>query len=414
MLIVVARNKLLVLPSWYPRPDDKINGSFFQEQAKLVTDRFDVKVLLFRFASRPSFRALLKTPRQTVGEWLHFILQGKTRIQLPDDEVFTHPPLIEYGMRIIGLTARQRYQQRVEAYLEALDELMASGWQPDLVHAHSVSLGGLVAKRIKEVHGIPYVITEHMPFALCNYPEYMRDDIKGAFRNADTVLSLGYDKVRQLGMSDIDAEPNLIFNLVDESVFNKLCAAYVPGQPLKLISIGAASHLKDHRTLLRALVVLMERGVPFTLTLIGLKAWGGLYDDTLDFIRGHGLESVVTVIDRIDRAEVCDYLAAHHVYLMTSIAEGFPVSVLEALACGLFVVATRHGGTEDILTPETGAVVEIKNHQKIADRLEDIYRGRLRYDPQTIRDHVVAICGNDAFKRRLVGYYEKAMGSKAG
>lgn len=400
---------LLIIPSWYPRPGDKINGSFFHEQARLVSDHFDVKILFLHFTSRPSIHGLLKTPIRTGIEWLRFVLQGKSRTHLPDDEVFTKPPLIEYRLRIIGLTKRRRYQKRLNAYLDALRTLMASGWKPDLIHAHSVNLGGLVAQRIKEVYGIPYVITEHMPFALCNYPEYMRDDIKQAFGRADVVLSLGYDKVRQLGMSDIDVEPNLIFNFVDDSVFNKLCAAYVPGQPLKLISIGAASHFKDHRTLLRALTLLRGRGVPFSLTLVGLRAWGSLYDDTLNFIRTHGLERDVTVIDRVERHVVCDYLAAHNVYLMTSIAEGFPVSVLEALASGLFVVATRHGGTEDILTPTVGALVEIKNFRGIADRLQDIYVGQIRFDPKAIREYVVSVCGAEAFRRRLIGYYERAM-----
>lgn len=402
-------HKILIIPSWYPSSDDKISGCFFQEQASLVNGHFDVKVLFFHFPGRPSISALLKTPIKTGHEWLRFIFHGESRTLLPDEEVFTNPPLIEYQKSIIDFTQHRRYQKRLNAYLNAVEVMMAGGWKPDLIHAHSVNLGGLVGQRIKEVHGIPYVITEHMPFALCNYPEYMRDDIKWVFRNADTVLSLGYDKVRQLGMSDIDVEPNLIFNLVDDSVFNKLCAAYQPGQPLKLISIGAASHFKDHRTLIRALAVLKSRGVPFKMSLIGLKAWGGLYEDTLNLIRINGLEQDVRVIDRIGRAEVCDYLAAHNVYLMTSIAEGLPVSVLEALACGLFVVATRHGGTEDILTPASGTLVEIKNFEKIADRLEDVYHGRITFEPQAIREYVVSVCGTEAFKGRLMGYYERAM-----
>lgn len=400
---------ILILPSWYPSSDDKINGSFFQEQAKLVSDCFDVKVLFFRFRSRPPIRDLLKTPVSTGEEWLRFIFCGKTRTQLPDEDVFANPPLIEYRKRIFGLTQRHCYQKRLNAYLDAMEKLIATGWKPDLIHAHSVNLGGVVAKRIKEVYQIPYVITEHLPFSLSNYPEHMRADIKDVFRNAELVLSLGYDKVRQLGMSDIDVEPHLVFNFVDDSVFNKMSAPYVSGQPLKLISIGAASHLKDHRTLLRAMLILKERAVPFTLTLIGLKVWGELYDETLEFINKNGLESVVTIIDRVERSQVCDYLASHNVFLMTSIAEGFPVSVLEAMSCGLYVVATRHGGTEDVLTAETGALVEIKNFQKIADLLQDIYDGKICFDPQTIREYVVSVCGKAAFKRRLIGYYQQAL-----
>ena len=46
-----------------------------------------------------------------------------------------------------------------------------------------------------------------------------------------------------------------------------------------------------------------------------------------DFIQSHDIATVVTVIDRIYSAEVCDYLAAHHNFLMASIYEEFPVSL---------------------------------------------------------------------------------------
>lgn len=405
--------KLLIIPSWYPNPDDQINGSFFQEQSRLASDHFDVKVLFFRFTGLPSIDGFLRDPWKAALNWWHYIFHRTSRTVLPTNEVFTNPPLIEYRARVLRLTQRQRCQKRLDAYLEALSDLMATGWRPDLIHAHSVNLGGLVAQRIKEVYGIPYVITEHMPFALSNYPEHMRDGIKNAFKNADLVLSLGYDKVRQLAISDIDVAPNLIFNFVDESVFKNLATGYEPGQPLRLISIGAASHYKDHFTLLRAMIILKDRGIPFKLTLVGLKAWGGLYDETLEFIRRHDLAEEVVVVDRVDRTEVSDYLASQHVYLMTSIQEGFPVSVLEALASGLYVVATRHGGTEDILTPEMGRIVEIKNFKKIADLLEDIYRGSLTFNPAMIRESVVAVCGREAFKKRLIGYYKQAMSISA-
>jgi L-malate glycosyltransferase len=405
----VPARKILVIPSWYPRPDDRINGSFFQEQARLVSALFDVKVLIVRFAARPSIRTFFRKPVATSQDWLRFYCQKTVRTRLPDEEVFLNPPLVEYGMRVLGLTQRQRYERRLNAYMAALDELIAAGWKPDLVHAHSVSLAGLVAQRIKDVYGIPYVITEHMPFALTNYPEYMRGDIKQAFERAAVVLSLSYDKIRQLGMSGIDVEPNVIFNYVDEKRFDKVCPPYHPGEALQLITIGAASHLKDHRTLLRALTVLKRRKVPFSMTLIGLRVWGELYEDTLDFIRRNDLEGDVTVIDRIERDRVAEYLKRHNIFLMTSIAEGFPISVLEAMACGLFVVATRHGGTEDILIPETGALVEVKNFQKIADVLSDVYSGAIRFEPRAIREYVVSLCGSAAFAERLSGYYDQAM-----
>lgn len=411
---VPPKRKLLVIPSWYPRPDDKINGSFFQEQAKLVSDQFDVKVLLCRFVSRPSIRGLKRTPLKTGREWARFISRGKYRVQLPDEEVFTNPPLIEYRQRIVSLTQRSRYRKSLEAYLEAFGELISGGWKPDIIHAHSVNLAGLVAHSIKVVYGIPYVITEHMPFALCNYPACMRKDIRQAFLEADVALSLGYDMVRQLGMNDIDIEANLIHNLVDDEMFSRLCAAYRPGNPLRLISIGGAVHYKDQRTLLRALLELRRRKIPFTLTLIGLKAYGGLYDETIEFIKNNDLESSVAVIDLIERNEVCGFLVNHDVFVMTSIFETFCVSIIEALACGLPVITTNHGGgSVDLISDDTGFVVPVRDYLGVAEALESIYLGMACFEPRLVRHRVVSICGTNAFKQRLTTYYERAMNKAA-
>lgn len=408
-------DKLLILPSWYPSPEDKLNGSFFQEQARLVDHKFDVKVLLVRFRDRPPTRTLLKTPIRAGLDWLRFLFSRKrTRAQLPDDEVFLSPPLIEYGIRVTGATQRKRYRAQLKAYLWALEELMASGWIPDLIHAHSVNFAGLVAKRIKEVHGIPYVLTEHMPFALCNYPKHIHEDIKRSFALADITLLLGDDQIRQLGMVGIDVPRNLVYSFVDENLFNKVCHPYHPGSLLKLVSIGAASHYKDYLTLLRALAVLKDRGIPFEMTLIGLSLWGNRYDEIREFIAQNGLANHVKIIARLGRHEVNEYLQKSHVYLMTSIIETFCVSMMEAMTSGLPVVTTSHGGgAVDLMTNDTGVVVPVKDHEAVADRLEDIYRGNLRFDPKTIRQYAVSVCGVEAFRHRLTGYYERAMAKEA-
>lgn len=410
-----TKKKLLVIPSWYPVPSDKINGSFFQEQSKLLIDTFDIRVLFFKFVRRPSLRVKFGKILSTFSSLFKYFFADKERIILPDEEVFQQPPLILYSTSVFSLTKRGEILKKIDAYVSTLSQMVAEGWVPDLVHAHSVNLAGLVAHRIKEIYGIPYVITEHMPFALSNYPEYIRKDIKISFMQADIVLSLSYDKVRQLGLSGIDVEPNLIYNFVDETVFKNVCNKYCPGDQLKLISIGAASPLKDYFTLLRALVALRDKGIPFKLTLIGLKIWGDkdVYDGIIRFIKEHALDDSVNIIEKVNRLEVSEHLRANSVFLLTSIAEGFPVSVLEAMASGLFVIATRHGGTEDILTKDTGVIVQIKDYMRICETLEDIYRGKIQFDPNIIRDYIVALCGTAAFTQRITNFYNQVLNRNA-
>jgi glycosyltransferase involved in cell wall biosynthesis len=60
----------------------------------------------------------------------------------------------------------------------------------------------------------------------------------------------------------------------------------------------------------------------------------------------------------VDRAGVAGCLRAADVYVHASRADNHPLAVLEALACGVPVVASRVGGIPEQLSPETGVLVE--------------------------------------------------------
>ena len=243
-----------------------------------------------------------------------------------------------------------------------------------------------------------------------NYKKSLRPEIKSVFEKSDLVLSLGYDKVRQLAMSRIEVEPNIIFNMVDEELFKGLAEGYTAREPLRLVTIGAASFYKDHDTLLKGVRSALDLGIPLHLTIIGLKVWGGdKLAETLQLIDDLDLGPHTTMIDRLGREEVADILPEFDVFLLTSIQEGFPNSVLEALASGLFVIATRHGGTEDLITDSVGRIIPVRNYKMVGDILSKIFYGDISFDPKDIRSFVVRECGREAYTKKILSYYRLAM-----
>ena len=62
--------------------------------------------------------------------------------------------------------------------------------------------------------------------------------------------------------------------------------------------------------------------------------------------------------------DVCSYLQKADIYVSASKSEGLPLSILEAMACGLPVVATAAGGTVDIVKTGVNGIVVPKDDEK--------------------------------------------------
>lgn len=402
--------KLLIIPSWYISPNDRINGSFFQAQGALMSDDFETRVIYRRRRKRPSIRKTLRNPRDVIPCWLEAIGKPSTCIDTPNDEVFNNPKLQIIEQGFWRPPWRSSSENLIQNWVLQISEAIKNGWRPDLIRAHSAFPAGIVAKRVKSKFEIPYIISEHLPFSIYKYDPRHRNEIVAAFENADLVLSLSYDKVRQLAMSGIDVEPNIIYNFIDETLFTNCSAQYLPGDPLRLVTIGAASFYKDHKTLLRAMRHLADNNIPFHLTMIGLEVWGGdKLKETMQLIDDLELTDRITIHGKLSRLQVAEILPRNHIYVMTSIQEGFPNSVLEALSCGLFVVATRHGGTEDLLDDDMGRITNIKDASAVANAIIDVYHGEIKFYPEKIREKVIGICGRRAYKERISKYFKRVL-----
>jgi glycosyltransferase involved in cell wall biosynthesis len=78
----------------------------------------------------------------------------------------------------------------------------------------------------------------------------------------------------------------------------------------------------------------------------------------------------VRVVGRVPHDEVPRHLAAADVVCAPSLLEPFGQSILEAMACGRTVVATRLGGPPEFVPPEAGILVDPLDVDDLARALE--------------------------------------------
>lgn len=134
-------------------------------------------------------------------------------------------------------------------------------------------------------------------------------------------------------------------------------------------TVGRIDAVKDHASLVRAFILLRDR-LPELADRLRLAIVG----DGPQLATLRALAVSEGIAHRVwlpgSRTDIPELLRGWRVFANSSIAEGMPASVLEAMGCGLPVVATRVGGIAEALDDgETGRLVAPSDPPALADAL---------------------------------------------
>jgi glycosyltransferase involved in cell wall biosynthesis len=135
----------------------------------------------------------------------------------------------------------------------------------------------------------------------------------------------------------------------------------------KVICVARLVQGKRHAVLLEALAQLRQEGADFECELVGDGPW---LETTRALAAKLGLADRVSFLGTRPPEEVRELLAGADVFVLASIWEGLPGSVLEAMAAGLPVVGTKVNGIREIVMPgDTGLLVPPDDADALADAL---------------------------------------------
>jgi sugar transferase (PEP-CTERM/EpsH1 system associated) len=138
--------------------------------------------------------------------------------------------------------------------------------------------------------------------------------------------------------------------------------------PLYIGTVGNLRPVKNQALLLQAMQQVCARYSHARVVIIGdgpLREPLGHLAETL------GIDKQVHFLGA--RAEIPELLNAMDIFVLPSLSEGLPMSVLEAMGCGLPVVATRVGGIPEVVVDgQTGLLVASEDAQQLAGALETL------------------------------------------
>ena len=148
--------------------------------------------------------------------------------------------------------------------------------------------------------------------------------------------------------------------------------ARTPAAVPVLLFVGWTIPEKGVFDLVEAAAMLRRRGCEFRLKIVG--PFHGQEQSLKSAVASGGVEDVTDVAGPVhSRAALLDIYRQADVYVLPSWAEGLPVAMLEAMACGLPVVATSVGGVPDLVEEgKSGLLVPARNVEALADALQSI------------------------------------------
>jgi len=387
--------KILVIPSWYP-PD---GGYFFREHSIALAEKgFEVGVIYAQSIGLKHFKAK------------DISLLGK--VETTKREGITEHTSKFLRVPFLERASMQLWQRNL---LRLFDWFLQKYGRPDLILAHSSIWGGVVAGKINQKYGIPYVITEHRSRFVNNFPEARQlfkpwyfPMLQKAFGNAGAVVTVS-DSLQPFIMEiapSIKSKIRTKFNMVDTEYFlpqkNKKS-----NKAFTFFSLGNLERVKGFDTLINAFSLLPEEIRAKSILVIGGS--GSQRKNLEKLARQRGIEHLVTFTGKLAQSEVLENYQKADAFVLASNFEAFGVVYIEAMSCGLPVIATKSGGPQGFITPEQGILVEPGESKELAEAMEKIINNSSKFDSKAIRQHTINTFGHNVISGQYASLFDEIM-----
>ena len=358
--------RVLTFTSLYPNRVDPLLGIFIHERVS-------------HFARLPGNEVQVVAPIPFFPSWLH-----KTRwqkfSQVPRSEEFGgirvyHPryPLLP------GISMPIHWLLVYLASLGIVRRLNAEK-SFDCIDAHFVYPDGFAAILLGRALGLPvFVSARRSDINVYSMFRLIRPMLCWALKRAAGVISVSAALKQRMVELDIPQEKvQVISNGIDAQRFHPLerkasrIRLGLPEQGPMIISVGSLIESKGHHLLISSVEKVAQRYPGLRLYIIG----EGVYRSELEkLVNERELRDRVYLMGNRPNDELNAWFNAADVSCLLSSREGWPNVLLESLACGTPVVATKAGGIPEIIVSTNMGILVDRNIPAVTAGLEQALNG---------------------------------------
>jgi len=276
----------------------------------------------------------------------------------------------------------------------------------DSIHSHLSYPAGILGAIIGKRKSIPTVLTEHSWIK-----KYFRSAIHKicvlyALKTSDSVIAVS-EALKEDILSYVRRNADVVPNVIDTDKFP--LSEKRKGKTLNLGILGGMSNYrKGLDILLQAVALVQNHDI-----VVHIGGDGTLLNTFRQLASDLGVENKCRFYGEILQVDLVKFYSELDVFVLASRDETFGVVVVEAMASGLPVIATRCGGPEEIITKATGLLVEKENPGELAKAIDFMSENIGSYDRNSIRNYAVKKYGQQAFVEKMTRLYENILNAKA-
>ena len=371
---------ILLLTHSYPDSRIKWRGLFIQDQALALSEKHEIIVVYFR-VDNTSFAPFSK---------YSFVKRQKGKVTEYEVTSGKSFPVINQ-LKYLNDTYR------------FIRKEILSKKKIDILHSHLSYPAGFLGTIIQNREKIPCVLTEHTWIK-----KYFRSSIHKlcvlyTLKHCGCIVAVSRalgENINRYCKRPVHVVPNVIdmnkFSVTD------------PGRMDNKTNIGILGGMGNYRKGLDILIkaVSLLKDMDLTVHIGG----DGKYLSTFrDMARKLDVDGKCIFYGEIKPENIQDFYSKLDFYVLPSRDETFGVVVVEAMASGLPVIATRCGGPEEIITEETGILIEKENPSELARAIRSLAGNLDSYNKKAISNYVLEKYSKDRFTESLSEVYQELL-----
>lgn len=395
-----ARIRTLLFSTLYPSAARPLHGIFVETRLRhlLATGAVETRVV----APVPWFPST--DPR--FGDWAR--MAATPAVERRHEIEVSHPRYLlppKVGMSIapfaLALGARR-----------AIAKLIGEGFDFDLIDAHYYYPDGVAAGLLAHWFGKPFVVTARGT-DLNVLPQFAipRRLIQWTARRA--AASIGVSKALIQVLAGLNAPTERLialrngvdlqrFRLLDKAECRR--ALGLPASARIVLTVGHLVELKGNDIAIDAITRLRQQGINAILAIVGDGEERGRLQAQA---AARGIAESVRFAGAVTNAELAPWYAAADCLVLASSREGWPNVLLESMACGTPVVATRLASTPEIVRESVaGELFEPRDAETLAIAVDKVLQRRT--DQRALRTYAEQF-GWDATSRAQVELFASVL-----